>query len=204
MNLNVVFVGGTGLYVKAALFNYQFQEGTTYNQYDDLTNEELVEEIKKYKVVNLPHLHNRKRLVRLLNKLSNEEEETNQGNELLYSNVVFLYLKADREELYKRLDERVEQMFSDGLLQEVLKVQQDFATSKALKTGIGYKEFIPYFEGNCSLEEVKEQIKKNTRHYAKRQETFFKHQLPCREVKVDFNDFSKTILEAEKIVDEKM
>ena len=74
----IIIVGGTGLYIKAALYDYNFTEGTTNNTYEDLSNEEILEKIKKYDV-ELPNINNRIRLVRLLNKLENNEEIKN-GN----------------------------------------------------------------------------------------------------------------------------
>ena len=90
-------------------------------------------------------------------------------------------------------------MFANGLVDEILSIQNYFSISKALQTGIGYKEFIPYLKGTCELEEVKETIKKNSRHYAKRQFTFFKHQFDTKWYDVDVNDFSKTI---EKVIND--
>ena len=100
---NVIIVGGTGLYIKAALYDYTFIENTSYNSYDDLSNEKLLEKIKSYKIVNPPHLHNRQRLVRLLNKLENEEPITNNKDKLLYD-TIFIGIKAPREVLYERIN----------------------------------------------------------------------------------------------------
>ena len=82
-NKRVIIVGGTGLYMKAALYNYQFTEGTTYKDYKEYSNEELLAKIKKQYTGVLPELNNRKRLVRLLNKLENKEVITNQKDECL-------------------------------------------------------------------------------------------------------------------------
>ena len=79
----VIIVGGTGLYIKAALYDYKFTEGTTYNEYKDLTNEEILSKIKEYNTEQLPEVNNRKRLVRLLNKLENNEEITNNKDKLI-------------------------------------------------------------------------------------------------------------------------
>ena len=151
----IIFVGGTGLYLKAALFHYQFQDGTTNDLYENLSNEELLSEIKKYSLERYPHVNNRKRLVRLLNKLKNKETISMSGNEPFYKNIFFIYLKAPREVLYQKIDDRVEEMFEEGLLEEIKKYQSFYPTSKALQTGIGYKEFLPFFEGKNTLEEVK-------------------------------------------------
>ena len=147
---NVIIVGGTGLYIKAALYDYTFIENTSYNSYDDLSNEELLEKIKSYKIVNPPHLHNRQRLVRLLNKLENEEPITNNKDKLLYD-TIFIGIKAPREVLYERINNRVDEMFKSGLLDEVTSLESFYETSKALNTGIGYKEFVDYFNKTKTL-----------------------------------------------------
>ena len=200
-NKNIILVGGTGLYLKATLFDYEFSEGTSYNSYDDLRNEEILDKIKSYKVEELPHINNRKRLVRLLNKLENNEKITNNGNNLLYKNTVFIGLTTDRNVLYDKINKRVDEMFNNGLLEEVESLKDSFKDSKALNTGIGYKEFIPYFSKEKSLDEVREDIKKNSRHYAKRQYTFFNHQFNVKWFKTDYDDFDKTINEVIDYID---
>ena len=194
-NKNIILVGGTGLYLKAVLFDYNFAEGTTYNTYDNLSNEEIFNKIKSYKVEDLPHLNNRKRLVRLLNKLENNEIITNNGNNLLYKDTIFIGLTTNRDTLYEKINKRVEIMFNNGLFEEVESLKDDFDNSKALNTAIGYKEFIPYFKAEKTLDEVKEDIKKNSRHYAKRQYTFFKHQFNLTWFNTNYLDFNKTINE---------
>lgn len=194
-NKNIILVGGTGLYLKATLYDYNFTEGTTYKEYNDLTNEEILNKIKSYNVEELPHVNNRKRLVRLLNKLENNETITNNGNNLLYKDTIFIGLTTDRNTLYDKINKRVDIMFNNGLLEEVESLKDEFNTSKALNTAIGYKEFIPYFNHEKTLDEVKDDIKKNSRHYAKRQYTFFNHQFKLRWFNTNYDDFNKTINE---------
>ena len=194
-NKNIILVGGTGLYLKATLYDYNFTEGTTYKEYNDLTNEEILNKIKSYNVEELPHVNNRKRLVRLLNKLENNETITNNGNNLLYKDTIFIGLTTDRNTLYDKINKRVDIMFNNGLLEEVESLKNKFNTSKALNTAIGYKEFIPYFNHEKTLDEVKDDIKKNSRHYAKRQYTFFNHQFNLRWFNTNYDDFNKTINE---------
>ena len=194
-NKNVILVGGTGLYLKATLYDYKFIENTTNKLYDDLSSSEILDRIKKYGVANLPHINNRKRLVRLLNKLENGEEISTNGNNLLYSNVYFIGLTTDRKVLYDKINKRVDAMLDNGLVEEVESLKDYFNNSKALNTGIGYKEFIPYFENKKTKEEVKEEIKKNSRHYAKRQYTFFKHQFDIVWFNTDYNNFDNTVKE---------
>ena len=201
-NKNIILVGGTGLYLKATLYDYNFTEGTTYKEYNDLTNEEILDKIKSYNVEELPHVNNRKRLVRLLNKLENNETITNNGNNLLYKDTIFIGLTTDRNTLYDMINKRVDIMFNNGLLEEVESLKDEFNTSKALNTAIGYKEFIPYFKHEKTLDEVKDDIKKNSRHYAKRQYTFFNHQFNLKWFNTNYDDFNKTINEVINYIDE--
>ena len=84
-------------------------------------------------------------------------------------------------------------MIENGLVDEINSLKESFTTSKALKTAIGYKEFIPYFNNETTLTEVINKIKQNSRHYAKRQYTFFNNQLPVIWYHSDFNNFDNTI-----------
>ena len=193
-NKRVIIVGGTGLYIKAGLYNYFFTEGTTTKQYEDMSNEEILNEIKKYEVEVLPDLNNRQRLVRLLNKLENNESITNNKDELLY-NIKTIGLTTDREVLYERINKRVDIMINNGLLDEINNLKDKYKTSRILNSGIGYKEFYDYLFNNKSLEEVIEEIKQNSRRFAKRQYTFFKHQFDTTWFNVDLNNFNNTIEE---------
>ena len=187
----IIIVGGTGLYIKAALYDYQFTDGTTYNDYNDLENEEILEKIKKYNV-SLPDLNNRKRLVRLLNKLENNEEITNNKDELLYS-IKVIGLTTDRDILYDRIEKRVDIMIENGLLDEINSLKDKYLNSRILNTGIGYKEFYEYLYSDKSLDLVIDEIKKNSRRFAKRQYTFFNNQFDTTWFDVDFNNFDNTI-----------
>lgn len=189
-NQNIVIVGGTGLYIKAGLYNYEFSDETDYNTYDDKSNLELYNLVKE-KYPNLDvHVNNRKRLIRALNK---GEEYSNKGDELLYKDVKFIGLTTDRDVLYDRINKRVDIMIENGLVDEVNSLKESFTTSKALKTAIGYKEFIPYFNSEITLDEVISKIKQNSRHYAKRQYTFFNNQLNVTWYQTDFNNFDNTV-----------
>src|SRR5574344_1984338 len=186
---NIIIVGGTGLYIKAALFNYEFSNQTNYNLYENKTNEELLSLVKE-KNPNLNiHINNRKRLIRALNK---EEDYSQKGNEEVIP-AIFIGLTTDREKLYNIINKRVDKMLDDGLVSEVKAFYDQGIKSKALETGIGYKELYAYFNHQISLEEAKVLIKANSRHYAKRQYTFFKHQLPVKWFDVNFDHFDETI-----------
>lgn len=189
----IIIVGGTGLYIKAALYDYNFTEGTTYNEYNDLTNEEIYNKLKEYDV-ELPDLNNRKRLVRLLNKVENNEEITNNKDKLLYP-IKTIGLTTPRETLYERINKRVDIMLKNGLLEEINGLKEYYNNSRILNSGIGYKEFYDYLFNNKDLNTVIEEIKQNSRRFAKRQYTFFKHQFETTWFDVDLNHFKNTVEE---------
>ena len=188
----IIIVGGTGLYIKAALYDYKFTEGTVSNDYDDLSNEDLMKKILSYDVLIDVHVNNRQRLVRLLNKLENEEEFSYDKDKALYP-IKVIGLTTDRDYLYERINKRVDLMIKSGLLEEVSNLKENYKSSRILNSGIGYKEFASYFDGDSSLDEVIESIKQDSRRFAKRQYTFFKHQFDVMWYDVNFKDFSVTI-----------
>lgn len=192
-NKNIIIVGGTGLYVKAALYDYRFKEEGTLNNYDDLSNEELLNKIKEYEVCNI-HINNRKRLVRELNKLENNLITEKTGNNKLYDFQI-IGLTTDRDTLYKKINDRVDIMMNNGLLDEVKYLYDNNLYTKAVMTGIGYKELFPYFDNKISLEEAIDKIKQNSRRYAKRQYTFFNNQLDVKWFNTDYDNFNNTIKE---------
>lgn len=193
-NKRIIIVGGTGLYIKAALYNYEFTEGTIYNEYNDLSNEEIYNKIKTYTDEVDVHINNRKRLIRLLNKYENKEAISNKKDELLYP-VKVIGLTTSRDHLYVRINDRVDNMINNGLLDEINSLKHQYNNSRILNSGIGYKEFYNYLFNNQSLEETIDQIKQDSRRYAKRQYTFFKHQFNTKWFDVNFDNFNKTIEE---------
>lgn len=191
-NKRVIIVGGTGLYMKAALYNYEFYDEKSKESYEDLTNEEIKKKIERIDSTVDIHVNNRKRLVRTLNRLENNKRIPNKKDEALYP-IRIVGLTTDRKVLYDRIHKRVDQMMEDGLLQEIESLKPYYKNSRVLNTAIGYKEFNDYlFEGK-PLEEVIEKIKKDTRNYAKRQYTFFKNQMNVEWFETNFEDFSITV-----------
>ena len=194
---NIIIVGGTGLYIKAGLYNYEFYDETSFNTYDDKTNDELHKLVKeKYPNIDI-HVNNRKRLIRALNKT---DDYSNKGNELLYP-AIFIGLDLDRDFLYERINKRVDIMFEEGVLKEAKELYDKKIYSKAVMTGIGYKELYEYFDGNISLDEAKDLIKKNTRHYAKRQMTWFRNQMDIKWFRLNENNYQEILKEVENYIE---
>lgn len=188
----IIIVGGTGLYIKAALYDYKFTDGTTYNDYNNLSNEELLDRINKYDIKDKLEVNNRKRLVRLLNKLENNEELTYNKDKLLYP-IKVIGLTTNRDLLYERINKRVDIMIENGLLDEINSLKDKYMDSRVLNTGIGYKEFYEYLYSNKSLDRVITEIKQDSRRFAKRQYTFFNHQFKTKWFDVNFDNFNETI-----------
>lgn len=196
-NKNVIIVGGSGLYIKSLLYDYKFQDEVINDNYDNLTNEELLNLIKEDHDTDI-HINNRKRLVRELNKIRNNNIIKSDIFKKVYDFKV-IGLTCDRDNLYKIVNKRVDEMINEGLVLEVKNLYIKNIRSKAINTGIGYKELYSYFDGNITLDEAIELIKKNTRNFIKRQYTFFKHQMDVNWIETDFNNFDNTIKKAIEI-----
>ena len=188
---DIIVCGGTGLYIKAALYDYAFEDEDEVDVSDleNMSNEQLANLLKELdpKALDTIHVNNRKRVIRAIqiartHDLNKTESIDKQEHKLFFDEEVkFLFLNPNRVALYEGINRRVDVMFEKGLLDEVKGLLNKYQLSNTARAAIGYKEVIEYLEGKCTLEECKELIKKRTRNYAKRQVTFFKHQLPCKE-----------------------
>ena len=191
-----IMVGGTGLYIKAALYDYQFKEEVKKHDYSEFSNEELYNLLKSIDSNTLIHVNNRKRVERALDYYyeHNEPISNNKTDKLLYD-VLFIGLTTDRDILYDRINKRVDIMVNNGLLDEARKIYDSNIRSKAVMTPIGYKELFPYFDHEKSIDECLNLMKQNSRKYAKRQYTWFNNQMRVVWFNVDFNDFNNTVNE---------
>lgn len=189
-----ILVGGTGLYIKSALYDYKLSEEKENNMYDNLTDEELYNELLKIDKNIEIDKNNRRRLIRAINyyKENNQSITNNKTNTCLYD-ALFIGLTTNREVLYNKINQRVDIMIKDGLLEEVKLFYDKGIRTKPLLGGIGYREIYKYFDKEYTLDEAIDKIKQNSRHYAKRQYTFFNHQLPVVWFETDYNNFNNTI-----------
>ena len=187
----VIIVGGTGLYIKAALFDYNFQKEEKKYDFSELSNLDLYTRLKDYGDFDV-HINNRQRLERLLTKCLNDGTNTNNKDKLLYP-CRFIGLTCDRDLLYERINDRVDKMINDGLVDEINSLKDKYEVSRVLNSGIGYKEFYDYLFEDVSLDRVVDRIKLDSRRYAKRQYTFFRHQFDVKWFDVDFKNFNNTI-----------
>lgn len=200
-----IIVGGTGLYIKAALYDYEFSETKDNHQYykekfQDYSNEELHAYLKQIDEKSALELHpnNRQRVLRAIEIY---EETGNKKSDILASqehvclyDAYFVGLTIDRELLYKRINQRVDMMKDNGLKAEVTRLyHQGLQRENQSMKAIGYKEWFDYFDETVNEEEVYENIKKHSRQYAKRQYTWFKNQFDVHWYDVDINCFEKTV-----------
>ena len=203
---NVVIVGGTGLYIKSALYDYTLSENDNVikDEYEDINTEELYNRLKELdKDIDIDK-NNRRRIIRALNyylTFGKSIRENNIGIKLLYDNVYFIGLTTDREVLYDRINNRVDIMINNGLYDEVKSFYDRGMRYRPLFSAIGYKELYSYFDGDITYDEAIELIKRNSRRYAKRQYTFFNNQFDIKWFDVNFDDFNDTIDNVCKYID---
>ena len=191
-----ILVGGTGLYIKSVLYDYKFNlENNKKETYDQYNNEELYKKLLSIDPKTEIHPNNRKRVERALdyyfanNKPISSKEKTNK---ILYD-VITIGLTTDRNILYEKINERVDKMLESGLLDEAHRIYESGIRTKAVLTPIGYKELFPYFEGKENLDNAILLMKQNSRHYAKRQYTWFLHQMDVKWFTTNYDNFNQTI-----------
>lgn len=197
-NKNIIIVGGSGLYIKALLYDYKLEETKIKRvDYSNYTNQELKNIADEIDINNNIHVNNRQRLERYITyyKETGNKISKNEGiNKKLYD-FKLIGLTADREILYEKTNSRVDKMFENGLLEEANRLKK----YKNFTNIIGYRELNEYFNNNLTLEEAKNLMKQNTRHYAKRQFTWFKNQMnDIVWFNVDYDNFDNTINEIKK------
>ena len=199
-NKTPILVGGSGLYIRAALYDYDLSEENVSYDYDDLSNEELLEECLEYDPNCDIHVNNRKRLERFLN-MNRNNNSIKKDSKPIYDFTI-IGLTTDRDNLYDIINKRVDIMVNEGLIDEVKSFYDKGIRSKAIMTGIGYKELYSYFDNDISLEEAIDLIKKNSRHLAKRQYTFFNNQFNIKWFNTNYSDFNSTINEVYNYIKE--
>ena len=198
-----IMVGGTGLYIKAALYDYQFSEevkdAIDYEQFD---NETLYQKLLEVDSKTDIHPNNRKRMIRALQyyEVHKEPISLKEKTERILIPHIMIGLTMNRARLYDRINERVDEMIAHGLLDEARKIYDTKIRSKAVMTPIGYKELFSYFDGTQSLEECIALMKQRSRHYAKRQYTWFRNQMKVQWFDVDLDHFNQTVEEVKRYI----
>lgn len=202
-----IMVGGSGLYIDSVLYDYRFNEDgrnrENEKQYDDLSNEKLhkiLESLNKESAESI-HPNNRKRVLRAIELAKNNSsyEDRTLKNNPVYD-FLLIFLNDDRDVLYERINARVDEMFENGLLEEVTNLYPDKLGEQA-KKAIGYSELYAYLGGFISQEEANFLIKQHSRNYAKRQLTWYRNHKNVNFVNVNVQDLNSTLDEIKELVD---
>ncbi len=184
-----IIVGGTGLYIDSMIYGIEFQDEKIDKEYREELNElaekegleRLYEEARKIdpEAMKKISINDKKRIIRVLEiyhktgKTKTEVEKESRKNEIKYNYKMFA-ITMNREKLYERIEKRVDQMIEQGLIEEVQSILNKYHKFPTAMQGLGYKEVVEYLENKLTKEEMIEKIKKKTRHYAKRQLTWFR------------------------------
>ena len=175
-----VIVGGSGLYIDALINDYKLKASKSNHQeieekYQNYSNLELYELLKSLDedLANLTHPNNRNRVLRYIERANSGSSVQDNTSNPIYD-VLYIFLTRDRAVLYKRINNRVIEMLENGWIDEVKCLKDKHIDIKAIKE-IGYLEIDDYLNGNLSYDDMVDMIQKNTRHYAKRQITWFKN-----------------------------
>lgn len=199
-----IIAGGTGLYINAVLQDYQFAESEKDMELrasleqlaSEIGGEQLHQKLVELdpKTAETIHPNNTRRVIRALEVYYTTDQtvseiQSKQKEENLYNSLI-IGLTMDRELLYSRINQRVDLMMEQGLLEEVKGLFEQQIYSQAVR-GIGYKEIYDYLEGKATLEEAVEQVKQNSRRYAKRQLTWFRNKMD-----VEWFDLTTSVLQS--------
>ena len=206
-----IICGGTGFYINALLYNTDFNEGELDGDHayrsnlNEIVNEKGAEFLHNMlrevdiKSASSIHINNTKRIMRALEyhhlygrPISEHNENQKAKRNLLstaYDAKIFV-LHSDRQMLYDRINRRVDKMIKNGLVDEVKKLlDMGYSADLTSMQGLGYKEIVRYIQGKCSFETAVEMVKQGTRRFAKRQLTWFRHQLKDA-VWIDIDEFT--------------
>ena len=170
-----ILTGGTGLYIDSVIFNYKLKtlsqpQTEVADNLSDFTAKEL-QRLVPSEILNKLNESDRQNKNRLIRVIQKGLPSTEKGTPFEH---IYFFLDIEKDILEKRIEQRVNQMFKNGLLEENIKIRNKFPKSTFFKTTIGYKEFEDYFQKNISLDEVKENIISHTKQYTKRQRTWFR------------------------------
>ncbi|RSL32780.1 tRNA (adenosine(37)-N6)-dimethylallyltransferase MiaA [Salibacterium salarium] len=182
-------VGGTGFYIRAVTRDLEFQDAPSDESFrkemENIVAEQgvsvLHEQLRSVdeESARVIHPHNVKKIIRALEiyHLTGHTKQsfTEQENKDSPYDLVMIGLTMDRDNLYARINQRVDEMVDKGIIDEARWLFETFSPESQAAQAIGYKEFFPYFRGDCSIDSAISQLKKNSRHYAKRQLTWFRN-----------------------------
>lgn len=215
-----IIVGGTGLYLSAVIYDYDFAQTDHDEEYREYLNQIALEKGNRYlwdmlfkvdeKSANKLNIRDTKRIIRALEvyhltgvPLSNQNQEGRLRK--CRENLAFIVLDMDRAKLYERINQRIDQMLSQGWLDEVKALlNAGLTVNDVAMQGLGYRQLAAYLNGELTYEEAVELTKKDTRHFAKRQLTWFRHETNTCWINKDNKTADEILNEAIAIISEKI
>jgi len=204
-NLMPLIVGGTGLYIKSVLYNYNFDDTKRDHVFEDelrdVDNETLHQQLEEKDPLSAKKIHpnNRKRVLQALRRADTHKVSSETSKDEKVYDFIMIGLRMDREVLYERINTRVDQMIEQGLVEEVKALYEKNIQSTAVQA-IGYKELYEYFDGEVSFADAVNNIKTKSRQFAKRQFTFIHNQFDVHWIDVDVHHFDETIEDAKRYI----
>lgn len=197
-----IIVGGSGLYIDSVIYDYRFLEEDNSYEESDLSNDELHQILTDLDPQNALKIHpnNRKRLLRAIHLAKTQNKDERSLNKNHYYQPLIICLTLDRDVLYERINQRVALMINEGMIEEV-KENLGLENTQQGKA-IGYIDTIKYLNNEITIDELIEKMSKDTRHYAKRQLTWYRNHQDCVNLNVDLDNFDNTINEALKLIDD--
>jgi tRNA dimethylallyltransferase len=195
-NKTPLIVGGSGLYLQAALYDYRFvgEKRSHDDHVLSMTNEEMHANLTKInpQIAETIHPNNRRRLIRALELHGSGMASMERlANKPFYPNLIVVGLRLPRTKLYELIEKRVDQMIEAGLVLEIRKLLESGVSQQSLQA-IGYKELIGYLNNEKTLEEAVTEIKLHSRRYAKRQMTWFNNQMDVVWFDVEADNLEQT------------
>ncbi len=204
--LEPLIAGGTGLYIKSVLYNYNFEDTkrdtSLEDKYKNYSNEDLHNILKEKDFISSEKIHpnNRKRVLQAISRSdSNKVSDNTQKDQKVYDFKI-IGLTLERDILYERINKRVDKMIEKGLIKEVQNLYEKGIKGNSV-SAIGYKELYAYFDKKITLDEAIEKIKQKSRNLAKKQFTFFNNQFDIEWIEVDLFNFDNTINKAISILE---
>lgn len=183
-NKNIILVGGSGLYIRAALYDfvlYQNKNVDSEKKYEHFSTKELYEKLLKidFQQAQKIHFNNKRRIIRALQifdecQKTKTDLESMQKHEVIYDDVYVYAINMDRKKIYQKIDQRVDIMVSMGLVEEAQNLIKKYGTHVRSLKAIGYHEFIE--NNDLNIDDIIQNIKQNTKKYVRKQLTFIRHQ----------------------------
>lgn len=201
-NVTPILVGGSGLYINSVIYDYDLTSSERMNEdlYNDYDNEELYNLLLNLDPDTNIEKNNRRRVIRAIELANNGKKISENKTKEFYYDTIGILLDCNRDILYERINDRVIEMINNGLVDECKGLINKNIDVKKIED-IGYKEIFAYLDGEITINEAIEEIQKKTRHFAKRQMTWFRNKMDLKQFIVNYDNYQETIADICNYID---